>query len=46
MFERLRKNFAESNYGPVVLEIVVVILGILIAFQIDRWADDRRDREQ
>jgi hypothetical protein len=46
MFERLRKNFAESNYGPLMLEIVVVILGILIAFQIDRWAEDRRDREQ
>lgn len=44
MFERLRKNFAESNYGPLGLEIVIVILGILIAFQIDRWAEDRRDR--
>ncbi len=46
MFERWRKNLAESNYGPLGLEIIVVILGILIAFQIDRWAEDRRDREQ
>jgi len=46
MFGRLRKNFAESNYGPLGLEIVVVILGILIAFQIDRWAEGRRDRER
>ena len=45
MLERLRQNFAKSNYGPLALEIVVVILGILIAFQIDRWAEDRRDRE-
>jgi hypothetical protein len=46
MFKRLRKNLAESNYGPLTFELVVVILGILIAFQIDRWAEDRRDREQ
>lgn len=46
MFEKLRINLTESNYGPLGLEIVVVILGILIAFQIDRWAEDRRDREQ
>jgi len=45
MLERLRQNFAKSNYGSLALEIVVVILGILIAFQIDRWAEDRRDRE-
>jgi hypothetical protein len=46
VFERLRRNLAESNYGAIGLEIIVVILGILIAFQIDRWAEDRRDREQ
>jgi len=45
MFGRLRKTFAESNYSTLALELVVVILGILIAFQIDRWAEDRRDRE-
>jgi hypothetical protein len=46
MLERLRRNLAESRYGPLGLEIVVVILGILIAFQIDRWAEERRDRKQ
>ena len=46
MFARLRKNFTASNYGTLALELVVVILGILIAFQIDRWAEDKRDREQ
>jgi len=46
MFERLRRNFVEKNYGPVALELIVVIVGILIAFQIDRWADDRRERQQ
>ena len=46
MFERLRKNLVESNYGILGLEIVIVIIGILVAFQIDRWAEDRREREQ
>lgn len=46
MFERMRLNLAESNYGALGLEILVVILGILIAFQIDRWSEDRRDRKQ
>jgi uncharacterized protein DUF6090 len=46
MFSRLRRNLGESNYGSVGLELAVLILGILIAFQIDRWAEDRRDREQ
>lgn len=45
MFERVRQNLTESNYGVLILELVVVIVGILIAFQIDRWAADRRDRE-
>ena len=45
MFESLRRNFDKSNLGSLALEIVVVILGILIAFQIDRWAEDRRDRQ-
>ena len=44
MFQKLRRSHAESRYGPLGLEIVVVILGILIAFQIDRWAEERRDR--
>ena len=46
MFERLRKNLADRNYALVCVELLVVIFGILIAFQIDRWAEDRRDRQQ
>ncbi len=46
MLANLRKSLAEANYGTLGLEIIVVILGILIAIQIDRWAEDRREREQ
>jgi hypothetical protein len=46
MFGSFRKNLTESNYGLIGLELVVLILGILIAFQIDRWAEEIRDRDQ
>ena len=46
MFARLRRNLVEKNYAPVALELLVVVFGILIAFQIDRWAENRREREQ
>ena len=46
MLAKLRKNLIEANYGILGLEIVVVILGILIAFQIDHWAQEGREREQ
>jgi len=46
MFERLKKNTPDLSYRTFGVEIFIVILGILIAFQIDRWAEHRRDREQ
>ena len=46
MFGRLQRHLAESKVGLIGLELLVLILGILIAFQIDRWAEDRRDRQQ
>ena len=46
ILKRFREGFAEANYGVLGVELFLVIAGILIAFQIDRWADERRDREQ
>lgn len=46
MWARLRKSLSEANYWAVGLEIVVIILGILVAFQIDRWGQERRERQQ
>ena len=40
MLEKLRKNFIEANFANLGREIIVVIAGILIAFQIDRWAQE------
>jgi hypothetical protein len=46
MLVKLRKNLAEANFDSLGLEIIVVIVGILIAFQINRWAQEVREREQ
>ena len=46
MLTRLRKYLAEANYGALGLEVIVVIVGILIAFQIDRWAQEQRESQQ
>ncbi len=46
MFDHLKKRSADINYGTLALEIIVVMVGILIAFQIDRWGEERRERAQ
>ena len=44
--KRLRQSIGEIRYGTLALELIVVVLGILIAFQIDSWAEERRDRSR
>ncbi len=46
MLIRLRRSLAEADYGALGLELLLVIVGILIAFQIDSWHEERREREQ
>jgi hypothetical protein len=46
MISRLRQRIASANFGIVGLEFFLLVAGILIAFQIDRWAEERREREQ
>jgi len=43
MLTRLRKHIAEANYGTLAIEILVVIIGILIALGIDEWREDVED---
>ena len=46
MFDHLKKRSTEINFSTLALEIIVVMVGILIAFQIDRWGEERRERAQ
>lgn len=38
----MRKNIAQHEWRAVAVDLVVVIVGILLAFQIERWGDDLR----
>jgi hypothetical protein len=49
LFRKIRSNLlSEKNYGTYILyasgEIVLVMIGILLALQIDNWNEDRKDR--
>lgn len=41
---RLRGHLADQNWLAVTVDMTVVLVSILLAFQIDRWAEDRRDQ--
>ena len=41
---RLRGHLADQNWLAVTVDITVVLVSILLAFQIERWAEDRRDQ--
>lgn len=46
MSQTPRQILASSRYGALALELIIVVVGILVAFQIDRWAENIREREQ
>ena len=41
---RLRKDLRQQDWTAITVDVVVVIISILLAFQIERWADDLRGR--
>ncbi len=44
ILRRLTKNVKDQNWFAVVLDFVIVVLGILIAFQITNWSTAREER--
>jgi len=42
---RIHKSIAQHNWAAVSIDIIVVIVGILLAFQIDRWAEEQRNNK-
>jgi len=42
MIGQIRKNISHHDWRAVAVDLVVVIVGILLAFQIERWGDDLR----
>ena len=45
-FRRLREAVAEHNWFSVAIEILIVTIGILIAFEIEQWGQRRERAEQ
>ena len=43
ILSRLKKHLKEQNWFAVILEILIVVIGLLIAFQIDRWYDASKE---
>lgn len=46
ILSRLNKNLKEQNWFAVLLEIVIVVIGLLIAFQIDRWYEQAQENKR
>jgi hypothetical protein len=40
VIRRIRASIARADYGALAVELAIVVVGILIAFQVDRWAED------
>lgn len=40
----LKKRIKEQNWFAVILEVIMVILGVTLAFQINSWNENRKDR--
>ena len=40
----IAKSFRKQDYSVVLIELLVVIIGLVLAFQIDRWWEERDDR--
>ena len=43
-FRRVSEHVKDQNWFAVVLDFLIVVAGILIAFQITNWNEARRDR--
>jgi len=41
---RMRKHLVQQDWIAITVDVVVVLVGILLAFQIERWADELRSR--
>lgn len=44
IFQRLVGNLRHGNWFTVILELVVVVVGLFLAFQLDRWYESQRNQ--
>jgi hypothetical protein len=46
MLKQIHNALKKQDYVFLALEVIVVIFSILVAFELERWAEDRRERKQ
>jgi hypothetical protein len=42
ILRRLTGHIRQENWFAVILELVVVVIGLFLAFQLDRWYESQR----
>ena len=46
MLKRITRHIREHDWFAVIIEVVVIIIGLMLAFQLDRWREDRVERQE
>lgn len=46
IIKRMARFIREHDWSAVIVEIIVVIVGLMLAFQLDRWWEQRGERVQ
>ena len=46
LVRRLTESIRNHDWFFVVVDVLVLVLGLLLAFQVDRWWEQRRDRRE
>lgn len=44
ILNRLASAFRDKNFSVVLIELLVIVVGIFLGFQLDGWNEDRKDR--
>jgi len=46
IIKRMARFIRQHDWSAVIVEIIVVIVGLMLAFQLDRWGEERGERAQ
>lgn len=46
MLKRIARHVREYDWFAVVVEVAVIIIGLMLAFQLDRWREERVERRE
>ena len=44
ILQRLSKTLSERDWGTVFIEVLILVVGIFLALQVDDWNEQRKER--